>query len=99
MSRVYNFSAGPAMLPEAVLQQAQAELPDWHGAGSSIMEVSHRGKEFVSVASEAEQDLRDLLNVPKNYKVRVLQGGATTQVAAIPMNMAEREGLHDACAT
>ncbi len=87
MSRVYNFSAGPAMLPEAVLKQAQAELPDWHGAGASIMEVSHRGKEFVSVASEAEQDLRDLLEVPKNYKVLFLQGGATTQFAAIPMNI------------
>jgi phosphoserine aminotransferase len=87
MSRVYNFSAGPAMLPEAVLIQAQAELPDWHGVGASIMEVSHRGKEFVSVASEAEQDLRDLLKVPQNYKVLFLQGGATTQFAAIPMNI------------
>ena len=87
MSRVYNFSAGPAMLPEVVLKQAQSELPDWHGVGASIMEVSHRGKEFVSVASEAEQDLRDLLNVPQNYKVLFLQGGATTQFATIPMNI------------
>ena len=87
MSRVYNFSAGPAMLPEAVLKQAQAELPDWHGAGASIMEMSHRGKEFVSVASEAEQDLRDLLNLPGNYKVLFLQGGATNQFATIPMNI------------
>ena len=62
-------------------------MPDWHGVGASIMEVSHRGKEFVSVASEAEQDLRDLLEVPKNYKVLFLQGGATTQFAAIPMNI------------
>ena len=59
MGRLFNFSAGPAMLPEAVLQQAQAELPDWHGVGASIMELSHRGKEFVSVHAEAEQDLRD----------------------------------------
>lgn len=87
MSRVYNFSAGPAMLPEAVLKQAQAELSDWHGVGASIMEMSHRGKEFVSVASEAEQDLRDLLDVPQNYKVLFLQGGATTQFATIPMNI------------
>ena len=87
MSRFYNFSAGPAMLPEAVLKQAQAELPDWHGAGASIMEMSHRGKEFVSVAAEAEQDVRDLLGVPDNYKVLFLQGGATTQFATIPMNI------------
>ena len=87
MSRVYNFSAGPAMLPEAVLKQAQAELPDWHGCGSSIMEMSHRGKEFVSVAAEAEQDVRDLLSVPPNYKVLFLQGGASTQFATIPMNI------------
>jgi len=87
MSRLYNFSAGPAMLPEAVLKQAQAELPDWHGAGASIMEMSHRSKEFVSVAAEAEQDVRDLLGVPDNYKVLFLQGGATTQFATIPMNI------------
>lgn len=87
MARVYNFSAGPAMLPEAVLKQAQAELPDWHGVGASIMEMSHRGKEFVSVAEEAEQDVRDLLNIPKHYTVLFLQGGATTQFATIPMNI------------
>ncbi len=87
MSRVYNFSAGPAMLPEAVLQQAQTELTDWHGAGASIMEMSHRGKEFVSVHAEAEQDVRDLLGVPETYKVLFLQGGATGQFAAIPMNL------------
>lgn len=75
------------MLPEAVLRQAQEELPNWHGAGASIMEMSHRGKEFVSVATEAEQDLRELLGVPKNYKVLFLQGGATTQFATIPMNI------------
>ena len=87
MSRLYNFSAGPAMLPEAVLKQAQSELPDWHGCGASIMEMSHRGKEFVSVAAEAEQDVRDLLGVPSNYKVLFLQGGASTQFATIPMNI------------
>jgi phosphoserine aminotransferase len=87
MSRVYNFSAGPAMLPEPVLKQAQEELPDWHGAGASIMEMSHRGKEFVSVAAEAEQDVRNLLEVPSNYKVLFLQGGASTQFATIPMNL------------
>ena len=87
MSRVYNFSAGPAMLPEAVLKQAQEELLDWHGAGASIMEMSHRGKEFVSVAAEAERDVRELLGVPNNYKVLFLQGGASTQFATIPMNL------------
>ncbi len=87
MSRIYNFSAGPAMLPEPVLKQAQDELSDWHGAGASIMELSHRGKEFVSVAAEAEQDVRDLLGVPANYKVLFLQGGASTQFATIPMNI------------
>jgi len=87
MARKYNFSAGPAMLPEAVLKQAQEELPDWHGAGASIMEMSHRGKEFVSVHAEAEKDVRDLLGVPDNYKVLFLQGGASTQFATIPMNL------------
>lgn len=87
MSRVYNFSAGPAMLPEAVLQRAQAELTDWRGAGASIMEMSHRGKEFVSVHAEAERDVRDLLGVPDTYRVLFLQGGATGQFAAIPLNL------------
>ena len=95
MARVYNFSAGPAMLPEAVLLQAQGELPDWHGAGASIMEMSHRGKEFVSVAAEAEQDVRDLLNIPKNYKVLFLQGGATAQFATIPMNLLRGKNAAD----
>ena len=87
MARKYNFSAGPAMLPEAVLKQAQEELSDWHGVGASIMEMSHRGKEFVSVHAEAEKDVRDLLGVPDNYKVLFLQGGASTQFATIPMNL------------
>jgi phosphoserine aminotransferase len=87
MSRVFNFSAGPAMVPEEVLQQAREEMLDWRGTGMSVMEMSHRGKEFVSIAAEAEQDLRDLLKVPANYKVLFLQGGASGQFAAIPMNL------------
>ncbi|MBT7272552.1 MAG: aminotransferase class V-fold PLP-dependent enzyme, partial [Nitrospina sp.] len=87
MSRKYNFSAGPSMLPEAVLKQAQEELPDWRGCGASIMEMSHRGKEFVSVHEQAEKDVRELLDIPNNYKVLFLQGGATAQFATIPMNL------------
>ena len=75
MSTIYNFSAGPAVLPRAVLQQAQAELTDWHGSGMSVMEMSHRGKEFLSIASQAEADLRELLAIPDNYRVLFLQGG------------------------
>ena len=85
--RKYNFSAGPAPLPQAVLEQAREEMLDFRGEGASIMEVSHRGKSFVQVAEEAEQDLRELLNVPSNYKVLFLQGGARGQFAAIPMNL------------
>src|SRR5690606_33061924 len=80
-------SAGPAMMPEEVLQQAREEMLDWRGSGMSVMEMSHRGKEFVAIAAEAEQDLRDLLKVPANYKVLFLQGGATGQFGAIPMNL------------
>jgi phosphoserine aminotransferase len=87
MARIYNFSAGPAVLPEAVLRQAQEEMLDWHGAGCSVMEMSHRGKEFESIAAEAEADLRELMNIPANYKVLFLQGGATQQFAAVPMNL------------
>jgi len=87
MSRVYNFSAGPSMLPESVLLRAQAEMLDWHGSGMSIMEMSHRGKEFVSVAEKTEADLRELLGVPANYKVLFLQSGAFGQFAAVPMNL------------
>jgi phosphoserine aminotransferase len=86
--RVYNFAAGPAMLPLEVLEQARAELTDWHGAGASVMEISHRGKAFVAVAAEAESDLRALLAIPANYKVLFVQGGATLQFAAIPLNLA-----------
>ena len=87
MARVFNFSAGPAVLPEAVLAQARDEMLDWHGSGMSVMEMSHRGKEFVAIAGEAERDLRTLLAIPANYKVLFLQGGATAQFAAVPMNL------------
>ena len=88
MTRAYNFSAGPAALPEVVLRQAQEEMLDWHGAGASIVEMSHRGPEFMAVAAAAEADLRQLLSVPDDYAVLFLPGGATTQQALIPMNFA-----------
>ncbi|MHB1240254.1 MAG: 3-phosphoserine/phosphohydroxythreonine transaminase [Gammaproteobacteria bacterium] len=87
MSRVYNFSAGPGVLPEEVLQQAREELPEWQGSGMSVMEMSHRGKDFVSIAERAEADLREILAVPPAYKVLFLQGGATGQFAAVPLNL------------
>ncbi|AWV07383.1 3-phosphoserine/phosphohydroxythreonine transaminase [Marilutibacter maris] len=88
MTRAYNFSAGPATLPESVLLQAQAEMLDWHGAGASIVELSHRGPEFIQVAQEAEADLRTLMAIPDDYAVLFLQGGATGQQALIPLNFA-----------
>jgi len=84
---IYNFSAGPAVLPKEVLQQAQAEMLDWHGSGMSVMEMSHRGKEFMGIAAQAEADLRELMGIPANYKVLFLQGGASLQFAMIPMNL------------
>lgn len=87
MSRVFNFSAGPAALPEEVLKQAANEMLDWHGSGQSVMEMSHRGKEFISIATAAEADLRELLSIPSNYKVLFLQGGASLQFEMIPMNL------------
>lgn len=93
--RAYNFCAGPAALPEAVLLRAQAELLDWHGKGLSVMEMSHRSDEFVSIATKAEQDLRDLLNIPSNYKVLFLQGGASQQFAQIPLNLLPEGGKAD----
>lgn len=87
MSRIWNFSAGPAVLPEAVLQQAQAEMLEWDGAGCGVMEMSHRGKEFTRIIEAAEADLRELMGIPANYKVLFLQGGATQQFAQIPMNL------------
>ena len=93
--RVFNFAAGPATLPLEVLEQAQAELTDWRGSGMSVMEVSHRGKAFVALAQEAEADLRELLAVPAHYKVLFLQGGATGQFAAIPLNLASQDSTVD----
>lgn len=87
MSRVYNFSAGPAVLPEEVLKEAQAEMLDYRGTGMSVMEMSHRSKAFDNIIKEAEQDLRDLMQIPDNYKVLFLQGGASLQFAMIPMNL------------
>lgn len=83
----FNFCAGPAMLPVDVMQQAKEELIDWHGRGCSIMEMSHRGKDFMKVAAQAEQDLRDLLKVPSNYKVLFMHGGGRGQFAAVPLNL------------
>lgn len=87
MSRVFNFSAGPATIPDAVLARVREDIPDWNNTGSSVMEVSHRSKEFVGVAAKAEQDLRDLLGVPDNYSVLFTQGGATLQFAMVPLNL------------
>jgi len=87
MSEIYNFSAGPAVLPKAVLEQARDELVDWHGSGMSVMEMSHRGKEFMGIAAQAEADLRELMGIPANYKVLFLQGGASSQFAMVPMNL------------
>jgi len=84
---IYNFSAGPAVLPKEVLQQAQSELLDWHGSGMSVMEMSHRGKEFMGIAAQAEADLRELMGIPANYKVLSLQGGAHLQFSMIPLNL------------
>src|SRR5690348_3832165 len=88
VGRVWNFSAGPAALPQAVLEQAQRELLDWNGSGASVMEQSHRGKRFIAMAEQAEADLRELLDVPDDYAVLFLQGGATQHFAQIPMNLA-----------
>ena len=87
MSRVFNFSAGPAALPTEVLEQAQAEMLDWNGSGMSVMEMSHRGKDYMSIAAKAEADLRELMNIPDNYKVLFVQGGASSQFAMVPINL------------
>jgi len=92
---IWNFGSGPAMLVPAVLEQAKAELLNWHGKGMSVMEMSHRGKEFVAIAAEAEADLRSLMGIPANYKVLFLQGGATAQFAAVPMNLLRGKGSAD----
>jgi len=87
MERIFNFSAGPAALPQEVLEQARDELVNWHGCGMSVMEMSHRGKEYMGIQAEAEADLRELLGIPTNYKVLFLQGGASSQFAMVPMNL------------
>jgi phosphoserine aminotransferase len=99
MSRTFNFSAGPAVLPEEVLARAGDEMLDWRGTGMCVMEMSHRGKEFMSIAAEAEKDLRELLAVPAGYQVLFLQGGATLQFAQIPMNLLAGKGKADYIAT
>jgi phosphoserine aminotransferase len=87
MEHIYNFSAGPAVLPAEVLQQARDEMLDWHGSGMSVMEMSHRGKEFMSIAAKTEADFRELAGIPDNYKVLFLSGGASSQFAMAPMNL------------
>jgi phosphoserine aminotransferase len=95
MSRVFNFSAGPAALPAEVLEQLRDEMLDWRGQGMSVMEMSHRGKAFVGIAEQAEADLRELMAVPSDYKVLFLQGGATAQFAAIPFNLTRADSVAD----
>jgi phosphoserine aminotransferase len=87
MADIYNFSAGPAVLPHPVLVRARDELLDWHGSGMSVMEMSHRGKEFITIAEQAEADLRELMGISSDYHVLFLQGGATSQFAMVPMNL------------
>ena len=87
MTRIYNFSAGPSALPEVVLQQAKEEMLDWRGSGMSVMEMSHRGKQFSNIAAELDADLRTLMNIPQNYQVLFLQGGASAQFSFIPQNL------------
>jgi phosphoserine aminotransferase len=99
MARVFNFSAGPAVLPEPVLEQAAQEMLDWHGSGMSVMEMSHRGDEFISIHANAEADLRELLNIPKNYKVLFLQGGAAAMFAMIPLNILRGKASADYVST
>ena len=86
-TRIYNFSPGPAMLSREVLERARVEMLDWHGSGMSVMEMSHRGKEFTAIAAQAEADLRELMRIPAHYKVLFLQGGATLQFAMAPINL------------
>ena len=95
MARVYNFSAGPSMLPESVLKTAAAEMLDYKGTGESVMEMSHRSKEYGAIINEAESLLREIMNIPDNYKVLFLQGGASTQFAAIPLNFMNGSGKAD----
>ncbi len=93
--KIYNFGAGPAMLPSAVMEQAQAELLDWHGTGISVIEMSHRSKQFASIVEESEADLRELLNVPDSHRILFLQGGASSQFAMVPMNLLGKNNSAD----
>jgi phosphoserine aminotransferase len=95
MSRVFNFSAGPAVLPEEVLRQAAGEMLDWHGCGMGVMEMSHRGKEYMAIHAQALADVRELLAVPDNYKILFMQGGAIGENAIIPMNLIGRGAVAD----
>jgi len=95
MERIFNFSAGPAVLPREVLEQARDEMVNWQGCGMSVMEMSHRGKEFMGIAAQMESDLRELMGIPANYKVLFLQGGASSQFAMVPMNMLRGKGSAD----
>ncbi|GKW15391.1 phosphoserine aminotransferase [Pectobacterium carotovorum subsp. carotovorum] len=95
MTQIFNFSAGPAMLPVEVLRRAEQELCNWNGLGTSVMEISHRSKEFMQVAAESEQDLRDLLKIPSNYKVLFCHGGARAQFAAVPLNLLGERSMAD----
>ncbi|MBQ7290237.1 MAG: 3-phosphoserine/phosphohydroxythreonine transaminase [Clostridia bacterium] len=95
MARIYNFSAGPSMLPEEVLKTAAAEMLEYGATGQSVMEMSHRSKEYQAIIDEAEADLREIMNVPENYKVLFLQGGASTQFAMVPMNLMTKNGKAD----
>ena len=90
MTQIFNFSAGPAVLPKEVLLQAASEMLDWHGSGMSVMEMSHRGPEFSSIHRQALDDLRELLNVPANYRILFQQGGGLGQNAIVPLNLAGR---------
>ena len=91
MSRPFNFSAGPAVLPEEVLALAAAEMLNWHGSGMSVMEMSHRGKEFVSIYEAAEADVRELLAVPEDFKILFMQGGGIAENAIVPLNLSHGE--------
>jgi phosphoserine aminotransferase len=95
MSRVFNFSPGPAVLPQEVLEQARAEMLDWQGSGMSVMEMSHRSKEFMSIAGQAEADLREVMAIPEHYKVLFLQGGASSQFAMVPLNLLTNKNKAD----
>ena len=95
MKRVYNFSAGPSILPQAVLEKAAAEMLDYQGSGQSVMEMSHRSEEFDAIIKSAQSLLREVMNIPDNYKVLFLQGGASSQFSMIPMNLMTKNGKAD----